>query len=374
MCTKHFLQESIMGVIKIKKAPTYYADYRDVTGRRRRISLQTKNKLVANLKYEEIIRRRDAIKEKIHVNISWETFKDKLLNSISIEKSDNTVLRTKLAIRYFEEMKKPRFLQDVTPTLLQQFKEYLLTRGFGHSNINRILQAFKSVMHMGERWQYIPKQDWSIVKELKVPRGRIVFHTPEEIDKLLNACPSDTWRLVVLLGADAGLRRGEMINLRWEDVDFEHNQLYIAPNKTEYHRYVPMTESLRNALQRAKVGAENGFVVNFGRVRSKESLSSRYREIAKEAGVPSFLHKLRHTFASQLVQNGVELYTVSQLLGHRSIQMTEIYAHLAPASLHRAVFNLPKRGMQLVGMEEKTVCEGNKACKQIGVDFRDLMK
>ena len=100
VCNKHFLQERIMGVFKFKNGTTYYADYRDVTGKRRRISLQTQNKLVANLKYEEIIRRRDAVKEKIQVHISWKTFKDKLLSSISVEKADNTVLRTKLAIRY----------------------------------------------------------------------------------------------------------------------------------------------------------------------------------------------------------------------------------------------------------------------------------
>ena len=227
---------------------------------------------------------------------------------------------------------------------------------------------------MGEKWKYVPEQDWSLISELKVPRGRVVYHTPEEIDKLLNACPSDTWRLVVLLGADAGLRRGEIMNLRWEDVDFNNNQLYIAPNKTEYYRYVPMTESLRNALQRAKIGAGSGFVVQFGRVRNINSLTACYKKIAKVAGVDSFLHKLRHTFASQLVQNGVELYTVSKLLGHRSIQVTEIYAHLAPQTLHKAILNLPKRGMTLVGMEEKTVCEENKACKQIGVNFGDLLR
>lgn len=66
--------------------------------------------------------------------------------------------------------------------------------------------------------------------------------------------------------ADVGLRRGEIMNLRWEDVDFNNNQLYISPNKTEYYRYVPMTESLRNALQRAKIGAESDFVIQFGRV------------------------------------------------------------------------------------------------------------
>ena len=89
--------------------------------------------------------------------------------------------------------------------------------------------------------------------------------------------------------------------------------------------------------------------------RNIDSLTVYYKKIAKAAGMDSFLHKLRHTFASQLVQNKVELYTVCKLLGHRTIQMTEIYAHLAPVNLHKAVFNLPKCGMQLVSMEEKTV-------------------
>ena len=362
-----------MGVHKLK-GPYYYADYRDFNGVRRRLSLQTENKQVALLKYQELIRRRNAVKERFPVNITWQAFKDKLLYYMSVEKARNTVTHTKLAIRYLEEIKKPRYLQDVTPELVQKYKEHLLTKGVSKNHINRLVQCINTAMRMGEKWKFVPKQDWSLISELKVPRGRVVFHTPEEIDKLLNACPSDTWRLVVLLGADAGLRRGEIMNLRWEDVDFNNNQLYIAPNKTEYYRYVPMTESLRNALQRAKIGAESDFVVQFGRVRSIDSLTACYHKIAQAAGVHSFLHKLRHTFASQLVQNGVELYTVCQLLGHRTIQMTEIYAHLAPANLHKAVFNLPKRGMQLVGMEERTVCEGNKACKQIGVDFGDLMR
>ncbi|MBR2081500.1 MAG: tyrosine-type recombinase/integrase [Elusimicrobiaceae bacterium] len=86
-----------------------------------------------------------------------------------------------------------------------------------------------------------------------------------------------------------------------------------------------------------------------------------YKRIAKAAGVDSFLHKLRHTFASQLVQNGVELYTVSKLLGHSSIQMTEIDAHLTPRTLHKAVMNLPKRGMTLVGVEEKAAIRTKKS-------------
>ena len=111
-----------MGIRKATKSQYYYAEYRDVSGIRRCVSLQTKNMRVARMKYDEIIRRRNAIKEKIHIHITWQTFKDKLFYFMSVERSRYTINHMKLAIRYFEEVKKPRFLQDVTPELLQKYK------------------------------------------------------------------------------------------------------------------------------------------------------------------------------------------------------------------------------------------------------------
>ena len=359
--------------IKKKNGPYYYAAYHDEYGSSRCVPLKTANKQIALRLYQDIIRRRNAAREKLPLHITWEAFKYKLFRHMSIDKAPETVRGVKLACRCLEDVKKIKFLQDVTPELLQRYKEYLIQKGLRNVTINGRLAYIKAAMRQGEKWEFIPKRDWSSVSKLKAPRGRVVFHTPEEINKLLAACPNDMWRIVVLLGADAGLRRAEMMNLKWEDVDFNNNQLYIAPNKTAYHRIIPMTHTLRNALEKAKIGAINEFVVNIASSRKVENLSTYYHMFIKEAGINSFLHKLRHTFASQLVQNGVELYTVSQLLGHRSMQKTEIYAHLVPQTLHKAVMNLPKRGMTLVGMEEKTVCEGNKACRQIGVDFGDLM-
>lgn len=336
-----------MGIKKLF-GDIYYADYRNTRGRRIRVSLETTNLRVAQLKYADLIHKRNIVSEQHIVDIEWDMFKVKLFKFMAAERSKNTITWTKLAIKHLEKLQRPRLLRDVTPVLLQQVKERMIEEGFGKHNVNRSMQALKAIMHLGEKWELAPKQDWSIINKLKTPKGRIVFHTNDEIEKLLAACPSDGWRLVILLGVDAGLRRGEMAHLRWSDVDFNNNQIYVAPDKTERHRFVPMTNTLRKALEIAQNGPKSEFVINVGwgngaHRNSKDFLTAYYRQIAKDAGVKSFLHKLRHTFASQLVQNGVDLYSVSKLLGHSSIKMTEIYAHLVPDTLQKAVVCLPER-------------------------------
>ena len=332
--------------IKQLYGKTYYADFTDTRGKRHRVSLQTTNLKIAQLKYGEIIHRRNLVKEKLPVEISWEIFKERLFQFMNRERAQNTIQRTKIAIEHLENLHKPQQLSDISPALIQQVKEKMIDLNLGKHNINRLIQCLKAMMRHAERWGLIYKQDWAGITKLKTPKGRVVYHSVEEINKLLAACPSPAWRLVVLLGSDAGLRRGEMAQLRWQDVDFEHNQLYVAPAKTENHRYVPLTKALRKALERAQTCAKTEFVVNVGYARgSQYFLTAFYRKIAKKAKVTSFLHKLRHTFASHLVQHGVDLYRVSKLLGHSSIKMTEIYAHLAPKTLQDAIEYIPEKEM-----------------------------
>ena len=330
--------------IKQLYGKTYYADFTDTRGKRHRVSLQTTNLKIAQLKYGEIIHRRNSVKEQVSVDITWDSFKDKLYQFMKRERAENTIERTKIAIGHLENVHKPECLSDVSPALVQEVKEKLIDLNLGKHNINRLIQCLKAMMRHAERWGLVPKQDWAGITKIKTPKGRVVYHSVEEINKLLAACPSFGWKLVVLLGADAGLRRGEIAQLRWQDVNFEHNQIYVAPDKTENHRFVPMTAELRKALEKAKNGAKSEFVVEVGKNRtSKYFLTAFYRKIAKKAKVASFLHKLRHTFASHLVQNGVDLYRVSKLLGHSSIKMTEIYAHLAPKTLHDAIEYIPEK-------------------------------
>ena len=351
---KKIFKEKIMGITKVGKI--YYTNYRDADSFRSHISLHTKNKIVAQRRFKDLLHQKAVIRERIVINITWDDFKIKLYHYMKKKDNDYTFARFKRAIRYLEDAYKPHFLRDVTPNLLQRAKEHMIIyKDLKNRSINDVVSYLKATMHIAENWQLIHKQDWTVVKKLRTPRGRRVFHTPEEVDKILNACPNDMWRLIVLLGADAGLRRGEISELRWQDVDFQNNQLYIAPNKTIYHRFVPMTEALRNTLEIVKKDAINEFVINAGQYGThvrKDCLTKSYRLITKAAGVPSFLHKLRHTFASHLVQNGVDLYVVSKLLGHSSIKMTEIYAHLLPDNFQRAVMNLPTHEEPTLALED----------------------
>ena len=191
----------------------------------------------------------------------------------------------------------------------------------------------------------IPPQNWRKVSKFKEVKGRIEFHTPDEIKQILSIFNPD-WQLVTRLGFQAGLRRGEMAMLKWKDIDFKNDQIYVAPNKTEGHRFVPIVKELKKALESAKKRAPKGaeFVLNMGEDRNTPYYLTAFyaKETREKLPFKCGMHKLRHTFASHLVQNGVDLYRVSKLLGHSSIKMTEIYAHLAQADLKTAVMKLPK--------------------------------
>ena len=114
-----------MGIIRVASRPSFYAHFYDNNGVRRRLSLQTTNLRIARLKYAEIIRRRDRVKNACRTHIKWELFKKKLFAFMSVDKARNTVNRAKLAIRYLEEIKKPHFFMMLRPNFFKSIKNIL---------------------------------------------------------------------------------------------------------------------------------------------------------------------------------------------------------------------------------------------------------
>lgn len=319
-----------------KRKDTYWADY-FVAGKRVRKSLGTTNKSAAIIKAAKLEEGKDT------PTTSWESFLVRFRMHIKATKKEQTIGHYERGIAALNEHLQIKELKDITPSLVDEIAVTLKSKEHNKkffSGINRKIRAIKTMMRQAEFWDLIPPQNWIKVAKFKESTNRVEFHTAEELKKILKFFPKQ-WKVAILLASRAGLRRSEIAMLKWADIDFKNNQIYVAPFKTEKYRYVPISDDLCNALkQESKVGE---YVVKIEGDRTKKDyLSKSYILIAEGLPFKSFMHKLRHTFASHLVQNGVDLYRVSKLMGHSSIKMTEKYAHLAPVDFKMAIKQLPK--------------------------------
>jgi integrase len=203
------------------------------------------------------------------------------------------------------------------------------------------------------KWGYLSKNPVREVTRLKVNDTRkLTFLSQEECQRLLRASPPDFYPICFTF-LNTGMRKAELENLEWADIDFKRRKIriqwkeYWQPKTGE--RDIPMSNQLHDILLKLKEENDKGLKSRFvfpnkktgGRIKTK--LREKLIQIAREAGIEGLtkLHTLRHTFASHLVMQGVDLPTVKKLMGHSDIQTTMIYAHLAPDHLADAVGKLP---------------------------------
>jgi len=321
----------------------WYVTFYDGDGKRVRRPLDT-DKREAERKLLDIIKEENNKGTSwVASGLSWEAFKEKYLAHSKGTKSEATHYQDRMAIRSLERYSKPDKLAEIKPELLERWKAHRRGEGKGVQTINREMGAIKALLKKAHEWGYLKAEVWRGVKKLKLTNKAPLFYTPAELKALLNES-EDLYKTVILLGARAGLRRSEMYHLSWDDIDFARERLHVS-HKPGWHpkgykeRWVPMPEDLMDHLKRLKTRQDGPWVL--GERPSRLAMTLRFMRIKRAAGLKGSLHTLRHTYASHLVQAGVPLYTVSKLLGHSSILVTMIYAHLAPESLGDAVKKLP---------------------------------
>ncbi|MFT0174641.1 tyrosine-type recombinase/integrase [Paraburkholderia mimosarum] len=161
---------------------------------------------------------------------------------------------------------------------------------------------------------------------------------------------TDHLQPLVVTALNTGMRKGELLALEWDDVDFEMRTIHVrrAVAKSDKRRDIPMNDELLACLTAWRPLAHKTFV--FGNPETDAPLtdfSTAWDALLEAAEIKRFrFHDTRHDFASVLVSKGTDLYVVKTLLGHSSYAMVERYAHLAPDHLHAAVnsaFNEPAK-------------------------------
>ncbi len=141
----------------------------------------------------------------------------------------------------------------------------------------------------------------------------------------------------MLFAAHTGLRASEQFRLKWSDIDTGRSQVFVKKSKNGRSRHIPLSSGAKEALRIARTYSDDKAV--FPVMHNHRWFETVIRKVA----IPEFTwHCLRHTFASRLVMAGVDIRTVAELTGHKTLQMTMRYAHLSPGHNTAAVANLDK--------------------------------
>ena len=228
-------------------------------------------------------------------------------------------------------------LTAINPLGLERFKTQR-SKEVSPASVNRELACLKHMFSKATEWEMADGNPVKRVKLFREPKGRVKFLSLEQAATLAHEC-SDELRPIVVTALHTGMRRGEILRLKWEDVDLDRRLIYVRDSKNSESREVPIATPLFLILLAMEKRSEFVFVRADG--NPPIDIRGAYAGALKRAGIKDFtFHDLRHTFASHLVMSGVDLLTVKELMGHKTMEMTLRYAHLSPEHKHDAVETL----------------------------------
>jgi len=154
----------------------------------------------------------------------------------------------------------------------------------------------------------------------------------EEINKMFESTMNLKHKLVLMFLYYTGIRLNELVNLKWEDIDFERGTIHLKTAKGEKERVIFFHDRLKSFVEYFNL-RKGGviFISNLGKKYDKRTIQLIARNAAKKAGIGKRVtpHTLRHSFATHLLEAGADIRHIQKLLGHSSLQTTQIYTHVA---------------------------------------------
>jgi len=232
-------------------------------------------------------------------------------------------------------------LRQFTTRLIEELQTRLLSKGRKPATANRYLATIKHMFTKAVEWDMVEEEAAKRVNRVKhLPENnrRLRYLSEEEAEALTQAC-SPHLKPIVITALNTGMRKGEILSLEWEKhVDLRHGFITLDITKNGERREIPINQTLRRTLQGIvrRLDSPHVFVDKEG--QRYLDIKRSFHSALKKAGIKDFtFHDLRHTFASQLVMKGVDIATIKELLGHKTLTMTLRYAHLAPSHKVNAV-------------------------------------
>jgi len=206
------------------------------------------------------------------------------------------------------------------------------------ASVTKELNVLKHMMALGVEWELIPANPAHGIKPPRAPAGRARYLQPTELRAVVGACPE--WlRPIAGLAVATGMRRGEILGLRWLDIDFKGGRIMLPQTKNGDGRIVYLNTLAQQALSVIPQGKSKPTDIVFnGESMTPENVSLAFLRACRSVNVSDFrFHDLRHTAASWMRMKGADIHTVALILGHKDLRMAARYQHLSPAFLSDAV-------------------------------------
>ena len=246
-------------------------------------------------------------------------------------------------------------LSNISPLDIEKVKKGMVNSGKSPRTIEYALAVIRQAFNKAIEWDvYIGVNPVSKVKKPKKDNRRIRFLTKEEAEKLLDELKKRSVQVyeMAYLSLYTGMRFSEIANLTWRDIDFQNGIIAIKDPKNNTGRVAYITQGLKDMLmdkqRREKPKRPNNLVFHRNGEPYKqvpETFKTAVAKLGLNDGITDprdkvVFHTLRHTFASWLAIQGTPIYTIKELMGHKTLAMTERYAHLIPDAKREAVEKL----------------------------------
>ena len=259
-------------------------------------------------------------------------------------------------LAWFKTQAGSKYLCDVTPALISQLKGLFL-RGVTRYNLprkpqtwNRYLSVLSCVLQLCTNdWEWMEFNPARRVRREKEAPGRARFLSEAEREKLLDICKescSPNLYAIVVLALSTGMRRGEMLYLTWDQIDLNSGVLILEETKNGERRRVTIRAHALEVLRKhAKVRRiDTNLVFPSESAKTSFSLDKPWYAALKKAGIPNFrFHDLRHSAASYLAMNGATMLQISEVLGHKTLQMVKRYSHFAESEIADVVERMNRK-------------------------------
>ena len=266
-------------------------------------------------------------------------------------------------------------LAEISSFQVEGYKAARLKENVKPSTANRCLAILRKMLNLAIEWGYLQehqKPRFKLFSEKDNRKERILTH--DEETRLFKASAPHL-RPILTVALHTGMRLGEILSLTWAQVDFKKGLIRVERTKSGLSRLIPINASLYSVLEAFRGQSSGAFL--FRNAKTEKPLGSvktAFKAACRRAGIIGLrFHDLRHTFASRLVENGADLITVKELLGHSSVKITERYTHSQSEQKKSAVALLAVKSGEKAGSKEDLlhICDmaGAKRPEKAGISL-----